>query len=425
MADPLRYFVAFGSISGRFGANGHTDYSLANDMLCKEVDWFRRLRPDCAAVAFHWHAWGDVGMATKPETKLALELIDMQFMPATEGVEHLIAELETGAAAGEVLITDFKYYRMFYPAETLVVPDGGDTSASTSAAAAPLLNDATISRPGERTIAELRLLPTSDPFLVEHRLNGQPILPVVIGIELLAEAARIASGAGQVAALRDVDVANSMKFPTSEPRIARIIAEPQSTAEFACRLTADVRTRDGQLVEADRLCLSGIVELTAEKRIAQPTAIEPPGESQGRWQNVVYPRSVDPFYLGPPMRCLRKTCLDGATLWGRIIAPALVELAGPQRRVEGWAVPSALLDACLFATGLLAWQHVQPGTALPRGFGRIELGYLPQPGEACVVRSTFRERNGQQASFDFCLFGSDGRVIFDVRDYRVVWLMQS
>ncbi len=92
--DPLRYFVAFGSISGRFGANGHTDYSLANDMLAKQLDWFRRQRPECAAVAFHWHAWGDVGMATKPETKLALELIDMQFMPAHEGVQHLIAELE-------------------------------------------------------------------------------------------------------------------------------------------------------------------------------------------------------------------------------------------------------------------------------------------------------------------------------------------
>ncbi|MEM9644448.1 MAG: beta-ketoacyl synthase N-terminal-like domain-containing protein, partial [Planctomycetota bacterium] len=34
-SDPLEWFVGFGSISGRFGANGHTDYSLANDMLSK------------------------------------------------------------------------------------------------------------------------------------------------------------------------------------------------------------------------------------------------------------------------------------------------------------------------------------------------------------------------------------------------------
>ncbi|MCA9266252.1 MAG: SDR family NAD(P)-dependent oxidoreductase, partial [Planctomycetales bacterium] len=35
--DPLDHFVAFGSISGRFGANGHADYSLANDTLAKLV----------------------------------------------------------------------------------------------------------------------------------------------------------------------------------------------------------------------------------------------------------------------------------------------------------------------------------------------------------------------------------------------------
>ncbi len=38
-------FIGFGSISGRFGANGHTDYSLANDMLCKQMDWLRNMRP--------------------------------------------------------------------------------------------------------------------------------------------------------------------------------------------------------------------------------------------------------------------------------------------------------------------------------------------------------------------------------------------
>ena len=33
--EPLEFFIGFGSISGRFGANGHTDYSMANDGLAK------------------------------------------------------------------------------------------------------------------------------------------------------------------------------------------------------------------------------------------------------------------------------------------------------------------------------------------------------------------------------------------------------
>ena len=74
-SDPLEWFVTFGSISGRFGANGHTDYSLANDMMAKIIDRYRSQRPDVRSLTFHWHAWVDIGMATKPEAKLALEMI--------------------------------------------------------------------------------------------------------------------------------------------------------------------------------------------------------------------------------------------------------------------------------------------------------------------------------------------------------------
>src|SRR5262249_10535730 len=52
--DPLAHFVAFGSVSGRFGGLGQTDYALASDALAKLVQWFRGERPTCAAVTVHW-----------------------------------------------------------------------------------------------------------------------------------------------------------------------------------------------------------------------------------------------------------------------------------------------------------------------------------------------------------------------------------
>src|SRR5260370_19131535 len=104
--DPLLYFVAFGSVSGRFGGMGQTDYSLASDLLCKLIQWFRHKRPTCTSVAIHWPPWDDVGMAMRPESKLALEIAGQRRMPPLEGVEHLIDELEAGAPEGEVLILD-------------------------------------------------------------------------------------------------------------------------------------------------------------------------------------------------------------------------------------------------------------------------------------------------------------------------------
>ncbi len=64
--DPIRWFAAFGSVAGRFGGVGQTDYASANDMLAKLVGWYRSQRPGVGAAVFHWHAWDDVGMAVRP-----------------------------------------------------------------------------------------------------------------------------------------------------------------------------------------------------------------------------------------------------------------------------------------------------------------------------------------------------------------------
>ena len=42
---PLGATVAFSSVAGRFGNGGQTDYSAANDLLCKVSSSFRRTRP--------------------------------------------------------------------------------------------------------------------------------------------------------------------------------------------------------------------------------------------------------------------------------------------------------------------------------------------------------------------------------------------
>jgi hypothetical protein len=45
-------------------------------------------------------------MAVRTETRLALELVGLHFMPPLEGVAHLLGELRAGAPEGEVLILD-------------------------------------------------------------------------------------------------------------------------------------------------------------------------------------------------------------------------------------------------------------------------------------------------------------------------------
>jgi len=410
--DPLKYFVAFGSISGRFGANGHSDYSAANDMLARQTAWFRRQRPDVVAVAFHWHAWGDVGMATKPETRLALEMVNMQFMPAAEGLRHLIAELEAGAPEAEILVTDERYYRSFYPAETLMTEVGAGASLGASL---PLLDSSEIVRRKGRTAAEVILNPVADPFLIEHRLDDRPLLPIVVGLELMCEIAS-AAGMGPVGQLRNLEALHGLKFHTDEPRSLRVAASNDGNGGMRCSVMADVRLKNGTIVEQDRTYLQAIA-LAPAKPLGKAELDVP----VNGWERVEYlPRGAARMYHGPPLRCLRKVRFDNDVVWGRVAAPALVELAGSQRDVTGWMVPSAALDACLYATALLTWRHVDQAPSLPHHLDTLELGRRPHPGEPCIVEVRFLRRENSFAWFDFVLVGLNGDVIARATDYCVV-----
>ena len=413
--DPLRYFVGFGSISGRFGANGHTDYSLSNDMLCKQIDWLRRSRPEVTAVGFHWHAWGDIGMAVKPETKLALEMIDMQFMPAQEGLTHLIRELEGDASESEILITDDRYYRLFYPAENLV-----DTNQPShdKEIRTPLLNTSSGSLVDDGQEFVGTLYPEKDPFLVEHQLDGHPILPIVVGCEFLLEGAAKRLGQSENLELQDVVAVQGLRCFTDQPQSVKVQTKVQANGAIDCRLVGDFRARDGRLVQADRVHLQAVIGIKGHSsnnvRVAVPEGLV--------WQIPTYCGPGEKFFGGFPLQKLRKYAIVENSLVGKISAPILIELAGGSRDVRGWILPSAALDACLYATGILAWNKIAPGTTLPARFGRIQLHRNPWPGEACMVHVRWNSTDASSASFDFTLYGNDDTVILDVLDYQIAWV---
>ena len=115
--DPVQFFIGFGSISGRLGSNGQTDYAMASDLLCKLIGWYRASRPECRAVGFHWHSWDEIGMAAKPEVRAMFAMSNApKLMPVAEGLRHLLRELFAGVPKSEILITDWDYHQRFYRA---------------------------------------------------------------------------------------------------------------------------------------------------------------------------------------------------------------------------------------------------------------------------------------------------------------------
>ncbi|MEX0977265.1 MAG: SDR family oxidoreductase, partial [Pirellulales bacterium] len=222
-SDPLRYFVGFGSLSGRFGGNGLSDYAAANDMLAKLCGWFRSRRPECHTTCFHWQTWDQVGMAMLADgVGITKNAFKMDFIPPEEGVAHLIDELLAGAPQPEVLVTDGFFQRQFYPYDFEKPAAAAPVKAATRA---PLVA-AWQAADGGAGVAQIVFDPVGDPFLSQHRLKQKPFLPGVIGMESLAEAAAAARDGHSIAELRNVRIENGMAFHSDNPLTARVEVTP-------------------------------------------------------------------------------------------------------------------------------------------------------------------------------------------------------
>ena len=101
---PLGATVVFSSIAGRFGNAGQTDYSSANDLLCKITSSFRTTRPATRGIAIDWTAWGGIGMATRGSIPKIMELAGIDMLPPEAGIPLIRRELTAGATRGEIVV---------------------------------------------------------------------------------------------------------------------------------------------------------------------------------------------------------------------------------------------------------------------------------------------------------------------------------
>ncbi|MCA9069529.1 MAG: polyketide synthase dehydratase domain-containing protein, partial [Planctomycetaceae bacterium] len=249
----------------------------------------------------------------------------------------------------------------------------------------------------------------------------RPMMPVVVTLEALAEAAWLLAGEdSHVVGLKNIEILNGLRFHSDEIQTARTHATKTDDHTLDCAFTCDFYNRKGKLLLPDKPYLKTQVEIAKESR---SLAVSPPPEPSG-WTLCWYPESELVIYHGPVFRCLREFAVEGDQGWGKIVAPPASEVGG-QRQGSRWVLPAALLDACFFSCGVVLWWNLRGVVAIPDGIGAIRLARSPQPGEVCLVHITSRGREGKLALFDFTVFGEDGSVVLQVEGYRNVIVAEA
>lgn len=415
--DPLEWFLAFGSVVGRFGGVGQTDYTMACDMLSKQVQHFRRHRSGCRSVLFAWPAWGETGMSVRPETRLAIEVGKLRFMPPLEGVEHVIDEIRAGAPEGEVIILD---HARALDHEALMPSWHQRTAflqaATTAVEMLPLIEAANEIEGERRMVVETHLNPGSDVFLIDHKFHGAPLLPSVIGMEALAEAARLLAGGGVVSDLHKVEILHPLRFSGVEPQRIEIEAVRRADG-ITTALSSAFLNRQHVVVDPRRVYVTAIVDVGSQ---AVPLDAPPLTSAVGEWYDVSYPdpdqaREENLIEHGASFRKLKQIAVDGNVGWGRIVAPPEHEIGGDGR--GHWSLPAAVIDSCLVACAIhsrtrLGLKH------LPSSFRHIRIGRLPDAGELCTVQFSLKELLADFVTYDFILYDAGAHPILVVDGHR-------
>jgi hypothetical protein len=397
---PVGTAVVFSSIAGRFGNGGQTDYSAANDLLCKSVSSFRSTRPDTRGVAIDWTAWAGIGMASRGSIPKMMALAGIDMLPPEIGIPVVRREVTAGGTGGEVVVAG---------SLGIMVETPGSPANPVAASGADPMVGAVAPQIDGGIVVTTDLDPAGQPFLDDHRIEGTPVLPGVMGMEAFAEASRLLAPGWDVAAIENVEFLAPFKWYRDQPRRleVHVSAVPDGESLVAtCRLDGR-RTLPGQ-PEQVTTHFSGRVILRRTAGELGTAAPPSPPDGPVLTRDAIY----KVFFHGPAYRVLARAWRDGDMTVG--------QLAGdlPPNHTGGPLVVAPRLVELCFQTAGVA-QLAEDGTlGLPSKVRRLEVASGADDAVQCWAQTTTSDSGG----IDAVVVDGEGRVLVRLSDYETIAL---
>jgi acyl transferase domain-containing protein len=405
---PVGATVVFSSVAGRFGNAGQTDYSAANDLLCKVTSGLRTTRPETRAIALDWTAWGGLGMATRGSVPTVMARAGIEMLAPEAGIPWIGRELTAGPFSGEVVVGG----ELGLLTSEHDAAGGLDTGAIATSASGPMLGTVTGMGIYSGLTVETTLDPAAQPFLNDHRIDSTAVLPGVMGIEAFAELASLAAPDLRVAGIEQMEFLAPVKFYRDEARtltLAAIIRRAGGGLVADCSLTA-YRVLPGDDGPRSTTHFTGRVRLAAGA--CEPERDETPARHAG--VSVSHGDIYRVFFHGPAYQVIEEAWRDGGSAVARL-ARHLPPGHSPEDACT--ATEPRLAEACFQTAGL--WEIGHTGRmGLPARADLITLVHRPLPG-AQLFAVVHPSRDG---GFDCRVMDEGGDVVVRVDGYRTAQL---
>jgi len=268
--DSLKFLVFFSSIAGRFGNKGQSDYASANEVLNKLAVYLDAKWP-ARVLAVNWNPWADVGMAGA-EALRQFENNGIIPIRPPEGCYMLDREITAGPKGQtEVVIGQGPWG---YPK-----PEDKNRDQPVF----PLLDGAPVREIEDKGMElTFTLDPGQDPYLQDHRIDGKPVFPFAVAMELMAECVQRSWPGWIVTGMRCAKRFKGIVLD-SRSRQVRVLARPKESDRERQGMDVNVEILDTNPPGSS--VYTAVVELA--KEFSSPAAC--PGMS---------PAALQPFPMG-------------------------------------------------------------------------------------------------------------------------------
>ncbi len=392
-SEHIRFLTTFGSVIARTGMQGEADYALANEWLACETEEFQQRHPDCHCLCIEWSVWSGVGMGERLGRVDALKRAGITPIPPDEGVALFRRLLAHRGPTTRVVVTG-----RFGESPTLKM--GQRPLPLLRFLERPLIH-----YPGIELVTEAEVSTTTDLYLDDHKVQGERLLPAVLGLEAMAQAAQAVTCSEELPSFEHVQFARPIVVPEQKAITLRIVAlvHESGSVEVVVRSSETAY----QVDHFQTLCVFAKQPYVQQQELPQLTDLRQKGDAdvplqplQDLYGHILFHRGrftrIQRYRRLHATECIAEIAPYTNGKWFARYLPSQFILGDPAAR-----------DAVIHAIQAC----IPQATLLPTGVGAIVLAReQSQSPHTLTVFARERERNGSHFTYDVEVCDEQGRL---------------
>ena len=277
----LKLILTFGSVAGRYGLAGAGLQALSSGALASRGSDLAAAAAGCRALHVDLPPWIDDGLGEPPGLAAEFAAAGGAALDISTASRLLLKILMTAGLPGRLAVHGRIGSLGAWPAPTI-------SQAAMTAAALPgggrFLRTVAVHYQGIELVAESRLSLAADPYLADYRIDGMAVLPPVLALEALTQAASVLAGR-PVRRATGVTLVSPVLIPSSGEACLRVCAVRDGDTIVAALRCADssylVDHARAEFSSADDQDQSQPAAVAAGTSALQPLAAGPAGLVDG------------------------------------------------------------------------------------------------------------------------------------------------